>query len=121
MPYYKLIKVLDENGKQKSLGLFNRKEISGTPHGSLTIKKKHVSFFNSKANTIVLIAENNENITFISNSHSVPIRHFNIYGSTVTAKNKKHESITIYYNDVFNYEPDQYYNYSVGNNQYDLK
>ncbi|MEN8902092.1 MAG: hypothetical protein ABF247_12415 [Nonlabens sp.] len=85
------------------------------------INKALVQFFNNKASSIYVEATyNNEKIIFLNTSFSVPLRWFNTYGMSVTAITKNCEAITIDYNDVFDFESDQFFNYSIANDQVKL-
>ena len=97
----------------------------------LEIKNALVTFFNNKASTVYVEAElkygdgTSEEIIFLNSQFSVPIRYFNYYGSTVSKNSERKENgkritITIDYNDVFDYKSDQFFNYSVANSQVKL-
>ena len=99
------------------------KYILGT--GSLKIINSKVQFFNNKASSIYIKAEltqdgKTEKLIFLNNQFSVALRYFNNYGSTVTSKTKNLDDIRIDYNDVFDYESDQFFNYSIANDQISL-
>jgi len=92
---------------------------------SLKIIDAKITFFNNKASSIYIKAELTENgstekIIFINNQYSVALRYFNRYGATVTSKRKDKTDITIDYNDVFDYESDENFNYSIANSQVSL-
>lgn len=91
----------------------------------LKIIDAKITFFNNKASSIYIKAELTENgvpekIIFINNDYSVALRYFNRYGATVTSKRKDKSDIAIDYNDVFDYESDQNFNYSIANSQVSL-
>lgn len=92
------------------------------PIPTLTVKNALISFFNNKASTIYIEADytkdgQTESLIFLNNSFSVPVRYFNRYGMTVTATAKNRDRIEIDYNDVFDYKSDQFFNYSIANDQ----
>lgn len=99
----------------------------------LSIIDSKVKFFNNKATSIYIKAEFHEldpndsskiistqKLIFLNNKFSVAIRWFNYYGSKVSATTDDGLVVEIDYNDVFDYESDQYYNYSVANDQISL-
>lgn len=105
---------------------------------NLIIKEAFVHFFNNKATTIFIQAvyrsgNKTENLSFLNNSHSVPIRSFNFYGDDkrkdekksktyeLAAQTKTGESIIIALNDVFDYVNNKSFNYSVANTEVTLK
>lgn len=119
VPYYSTVKdstYTDKDGKTK-------KTYSKTPIDSLTVESAYLNFFNNKASTIVITAKepkSGKTLEFINRQFSIPIRYFNIYGSSVSAQAELNgEYIKIEYNDVFDYEPSsEHFNYSVANREY---
>ena len=87
----------------------------------LKINKAYINFFNNKASTIVLEGtvnnDPNEKVTVVNNSFSIPIRYFNNYGSTNTFSTGKNKCYKFDYNDVFSYDSDQHFNYSIANDE----
>ncbi|TCK67985.1 hypothetical protein DFQ05_1769 [Winogradskyella wandonensis] len=91
--------------------------------GSQTIKLNRalVQFFNNKASSIYVEATyKNERLIFVNNSFSVPLRWFNNYGMRVSATTSNCQEIWIDYNDVFDFQSDQFFNYSIANDQVEL-
>jgi len=88
--------------------------------GTLSIIDAKVQFFNNKASSIYLKAkliDSNkvEKLIFLNNKSSVPLRFFNNYGNMISTESQNRKEIWIDYNDVFDYEADQFFNYSVAN------
>ncbi len=107
----------------------NKKELSKEDkkgNGTLKIIDAKVKFFNNKATSIYIKAEltkqgdEPETLIFLNNRFSLAVRYFNYYGNRVSAQSNDKKWITIDYNDVFDYESDQFYNYSVANDQVSL-
>jgi hypothetical protein len=103
---------------------FISKNTKGT--GTLEIIDSKIKFFNNKASSIYIKAkltetgEDPETLIFLNNNFSVAVRYFNYYGNRVSAQRNDEKWVTIDFNDVFDYESDQYYNYSVANDQISL-
>lgn len=87
----------------------------------INIKKAYINFFNNKASTIVLEGyineDENEKVTVVNNNFSVPIRYFNNYGSKNKFSVSENKCYKIDYNDVFAFDSDQHFNYSVANTE----
>lgn len=84
----------------------------------LNIKKAYINFFNNKASTIVLEGYiNDDKVTVVNNNFSVPIRFFNNYGSKTPFKTDKNTCYELDYNDVFDFDSDQHFNYSIANDE----
>ncbi|MDO6598191.1 hypothetical protein Q4512_14805 [Oceanihabitans sp. 2_MG-2023] len=87
----------------------------------LHIEKAYINFFNNKASTIVLEGRVNndstEKVTVVNNNFSVPIRFFNNYGSKNKFKTNKNICYELEYNDIFDFDSDQHFNYSVANDE----
>jgi len=87
----------------------------------LNIQKAYINFFNNKASTIVLEGyineDKNEKVTVVNNNFSVPIRYFNNYGSTNPFKTSKNKCYKLDYNEVFDFNADQHFNYSIANDE----
>lgn len=136
-------KLIDSIGIEKALGVFSKDSLmvllnQRTVHNTnsnngekvkgidtLKIVDAQIQFFNNKASLIYIKAQyirgrSKENIIFVNNKFSVPLRYFNNYGSTVSAFTKNRDEIFIDYNDVFDYESDQFFNYSIANSQVKL-
>lgn len=91
----------------------------------LEVTDAKITFFNNKASSIYIKAilkkdSLTEELIFVNNQFSVALPFFNRYGSVVSTKTKNREWITIDYNDVFDYEMDQNFNYSIANGQVTL-
>lgn len=89
---------------------------------TLVIKEALLQFFNNKASTIFIQAElvqgnQKEELNFLNNQFSIPLRAFNYDGYTLSAKAKNGEIIVVDINDVFNYINDSFFNYSIANSQ----
>ncbi len=100
-----------------------KKAIKGT--GTLEIIDAKIHFFNNKASSIYVKAKlisngKAEKLIFLNNRYSVPLRYFNNYGSIVSTKDANRNDIIVDYNDIFDYESDQFFNYSVANSQISL-
>lgn len=121
--------------KYKNLSNPKDKEKDTTVKGTGTLKMidAKVQFFNNKASSIYIKAElihydkvkkdsiiEKEKLIFLNNKFSVALRYFNNYGSKVSTKNAQRQEVWIDYNDVFDYESDQFFNYSVANDQISL-
>jgi hypothetical protein len=96
-----------------------------TPKDSLRIIDASLRLFNNKAASIYVKAElktngKTETLIFYNGSYSVPLRSFNVDHHTVYTYLSDKTKITISYNDVFNYEADETFNYSVANDQFSL-
>ena len=93
---------------------------------TLKIIDAKVELFNNKATSIYIKAilevngKDQDTLIFLNNRFSVALRFFNYYGKKVSAQIKDKVWITIDFNDVFDYQSDQYYNYSVANDQISL-
>lgn len=91
----------------------------------LEIIEAKLTFFNNKASSVYIKAllkkdTLKEELIFVNNQFSVALPFFNRYGSVVSTKTKSRELVTIDYNDVFDYEMDQNFNYSIANSQVTL-
>lgn len=140
VPYDKTYRVLKRNDStsNKDMNLLEQrmsrkdkmdpskyKDTTELGQGDLKIIDAKIQFFNNKASSIYIKAELTENdvtekLIFENNSYSVALRYFNKYGSTISAQTKNLSWITIDYNDVFDYESDQFFNYSIANSQVTL-
>ncbi|MFD0990477.1 hypothetical protein ACFQ1R_10245 [Mariniflexile jejuense] len=142
VPYditYRVPKLAEKNSNpsEESMKLFEQgiarqyiskakyKDTTVLGQGTLKIIDAKIQFFNNKASSIYIKAELTENETtekliFENNNYSVPLRYFNKYGSTVSAQTKNYNWIIIDYNNVFDYESDQFFNYSIANSQISL-
>lgn len=108
----------------------NRQTVSfmGASHegSKLIIKEALVQFFNNKTTTVFIQASlisggEEEKINFLNNRFSIPMRAFNYDGYRLSAKAKNGQNICIDMNDVFDYVNNQFFNYSVADQQYVLK
>ena len=118
-----LVNILKQVGIKNNTSDPTKKEVKGT--GTLEILDAKIQFFNNKASSIyikAILTVNgvSEKLIFENNSFSVALRYFNKYGSTVSVQNKNRDDIIIDYNDVFDYESDQFFNYSIANSQVSL-
>lgn len=102
------------------------KDLGKRENQTLKVINATVKFFNNKASSIYIKAQiiedgkNPEKLVFLNNNFSVALRYFNHFGSLTSAQRKDGKWITIDYNDVFDYEADQFYNYSIANDQINL-
>lgn len=118
-----LVNLLKQKSIKNDTSDPTKKAVKGT--GTLEIIDAKIHFFNNKASSIYIKAiltvnGASEKLIFENNSFSVALRYFNKYGSTVSVQNKNRDDIIIDYNDVFDYESDQFFNYSVANSQISL-
>ncbi|MBQ0787175.1 MAG: hypothetical protein KBT69_06730 [Oceanihabitans sp.] len=114
-------KVKLTKGSDKCMNIGQDQENIAKTDDVLNIKKAYINFFNNKASTIVLEGfingDENEKVTVVNNNFSVPIRFFNNYGSTNRFSTSKNKCYKIDYNDVFSYDSDQHFNYSIANDE----
>ncbi len=119
--YDDLTKVNEEIDSGTETATVNQEIKEEAKKNTVVMTKALVQFFNNKASTIYLEGYyKGEKVIFVNSEYSVPIRWFNRYGMTVSTLTSKCERITISYNDVFNYESDQFFNYSIANDQVKL-
>lgn len=91
------------------------------------IKEARLQFFNNKANTVYIkgyLMNSTDNsvkdLIVVNNNFSVPLRYFNNYGSIIHIPVDSKTYIELDYNDIFDYEADQYFNYSIANSEVSL-
>lgn len=114
-----------ESDKAQKSKTSKKKDAKYKGQGTLEIIDAKLTFFNNKASSVYIKAtltenDSTETLIFLNNDFSVPLRYFNNYGSTVSIQSKNRASIRIDYNDVFDYESDQNFNYSIANSQISL-
>ncbi|MEP3836898.1 MAG: hypothetical protein ABJM36_04590 [Algibacter sp.] len=121
--FYKVLSQRTESRQYKNKDF---KSETSNGKGTLKVTSATVQFFNNKAVTIKVSAKLNDTIDliFINSDYSVPIRYFNIYGSTVSTllpekgNSGKRSEISLDYNDVFDFlNFKDSYSYSVANDK----
>ncbi|WP_242206629.1 hypothetical protein [Aestuariivivens insulae] len=120
------LKLFEQGIARQNINKAKYKDTTVLGQDTLKIVDAKIQFFNNKASSIYIKAELIKNgrapekIIFENNSFSVALRYFNKYGSTVSTQTQNQNWIIIDYNDVFDYESDQFFNYSIANSQISL-